>query len=564
MIKFNEIKYERINYDKTIMLVNNLLEQLVNCNDFSEYLELVKRINSIQNHIEEMYDYADIRNMRDSEDEYYKNEMDFWNSNKVKFDSLFLPFYNELNNSRFKEQLINVLPSNFFRMIEYQERITSDSIADLIKLENELKIQYRNLNKTKIMLDGEEKTISAISGLFSNKDRNIRKKAHDAVNDFYYSKQSEYDNILFELINTRNKIAKQLGFNNYVEYSLFKLKRFDYNYDDISSFRNNIIKYIIPICKLMSEWQKEELGLDELKYYDTVFFSSMPESKYIDIELLKQLKESFQKCDADLSNLFNTMLDNGYIDFIQRDNKVNFSITNYLTETCMPVVTGNFKNNYLDVQTTTHEVGHSFQKYCASIEDKKNIVSPLLKYPTMEVAEMFSYSMELIMMKYIDNIFDKEDYKKYCFMKMYNLIANLPYICLVDEFQERLYSNANLKIEDIRKTWLLLVDKYNLKKSNSGHINLDTGGYFYRQSHIYLDPFYYIDYALSYFGAFSIWNKCEDNLDLFKEVGGVASYYSFKELIDKYNMPNPFDEKTVEEVSKKLKKELENKRLVRS
>ena len=46
MIKFNEIKYERINYDKTIMLVNNLLEQLVNCNDFSEYLELVKRINN--------------------------------------------------------------------------------------------------------------------------------------------------------------------------------------------------------------------------------------------------------------------------------------------------------------------------------------------------------------------------------------------------------------------------------------------------------------------------------------------------------------------------------------
>ncbi|MBR1817237.1 MAG: hypothetical protein IJ772_00145, partial [Bacilli bacterium] len=134
------------------------------------------------------------------------------------------------------------------------------------------------------------------------------------------------------------------------------------------------------------------------------------------------------------------------------------------------------------------------------------------------------------------------------------------------EFQERLYSNSNynLKIEDIRKTWLLLVDKYNLKKSNIGHINLDNGGYFYRQSHIYLDSFYYIDYALSYFGAFSIWNKFEDNLELFKEVGGVASYYSFKELIDKYNMPNPFDEKTVEEVSKKLKKELENKTLVRS
>ena len=225
MIKFNDIKYERLDYDKTRIMIANLLDKLTSCDDFECYIEVVKKIIDIQNHIEEMYDYADIRNMRDSEDEYYKNEMDFWNSNKVKFDSLFLPFYAELNNSKYKEQLINFLPFNFFRIIEYQEKITSDSITDLIKAENDLKMQYRNLNKTKIMFDGEEKTISAISGLFSNKDRNIRKKAHDAVNDFYYSKQSEYDNILFELINTRNKIAKQLGFNKACIYRVCINKR---------------------------------------------------------------------------------------------------------------------------------------------------------------------------------------------------------------------------------------------------------------------------------------------------------------------------------------------------
>ena len=167
-------------------------------------------------------------------------------------------------------------------------------------------------------------------------------------------------NLLYNLITIRNKIAKQLGFNNYVEYSLYKLKRFDYDYKDINKFRNNIIKHIIPICSMMNEQKKKELKLDELKY------------------------------------------DNDYIDLETRDNKVNFSITNYLTESCIPVITGNYKNNYLDVQTTTHEMGHSFQKYCASIKDKDYIVSPLLKYPTMEVAEIFSYSMELIMMNYLD------------------------------------------------------------------------------------------------------------------------------------------------------------------
>lgn len=564
MINFNDIKYERIDYDKTSIIVIDLIEKLTSCNDFDKYIEVVRKINNIQNHIEEMYDYADIRNMRNSDDEFFKNEIEYWNSIKVKFDSLFLPFYNELNNSKFKEQLNKYLPSNFFKVIEYQSKVTSDEITDLVKQENELKMKYRNLNKTKIEFDGEEKTIVFISGLFSNKDRKMRKKAHDAINDFYHSKQSEYDKIFFDLIFIRNQIAKKLGFNNYVEYSLYKLKRFGYDYKDINKFRNNIINNIIPICKVMSDWQKDELGLDELKYFDTIFFSEMPQIKVNGIELLNELRDSFKNVDIELSILFNSMIDNDYIDLVQRDNKVNFSITNYLTESCTPVITSNYKNNYLDVQTTTHEIGHSFQKYCASIKDKDYIVSPLLKYPTMEVAEIFSYSMELIMMKYVNNIFSEDDYQKYCFMKIYNLLGNLPYICLVDEFQEKIYSNTNLKIEDIRKTWLNLVKKYHLERSNSGHINLDEGGYFYRQTHIYLDPFYYIDYALSYFGAFSIWSKSNKNLDVFKKVGSVASYYSFKELIDKYNMPNPFDEKVVEDVANKLIKELQSKILIKS
>lgn len=563
MVNFNDIKYERINYETTKSEIEYLINNLIEMSNYEEYLEICKKINGLHKHIEEMYDYADIRNMRNLSDEYYKKEIDYWNEYKPKFDILFLPFYKEMINSRFRDSLEKVMPSNFFSVIECQIRITSDEIVDLIKKENELKTKYRNLNRSKILFDGKEKTISMISGLFSNKDRNIRKKAHDAVNDYYYSKQEEYDKTLYELVKVRNDIAKKLNFNNYIEYSLYKLKRFGYDYRDISLFRDNIIKYIVPICRELSKWQKEELGLNELTYYDTVFFEDMPKVKLYGNDLLEELRKSFKEVDLELSKLFNDMLDNDYIDLIQRDDKVSFAITNYLTESAIPVITGNYKNSYLDVQTTTHEMGHSFQKYLASIKDRKYIVSPLLKYPTMEIAEMFSYSMELIMMKHVSNLFDEDDYKKYCFMKIYNLVSNLPYICLVDEFQERIYSNNNLNVDDIRKIWLELVDKYQLNRSNKGHINLDTGGYLYRQSHIYLDPFYYIDYALSYFGALAIWSDSDKNLDLFKEIGEVASYYSFNELIDKYNMPNPFEEDNVKDISIKLKEELTKNKLVR-
>ena len=563
MINFNDIKYERLDYDKTKIKINGLLGKLTCSNDPEQYTQIVKEIINIQNHIEEMYDYADINNMRNAKDEFFSNEMDYWNANKVKYDSLFIPFYNEINNSKYKEELKRVLPANFFRIIEYQMRVTSDEIADLVKKENELMMKCRKLNLAKLDYDGEEKTIGKISADFSSKDRSVRKKAHDFINDYYYDNQEEYDKILFELVKVRNEIAKKLGFKNAVEYSIYKLKRFDYDYSDITKFRNNIIKYIIPVCNTLNEWKKEELGIDELKYYDTVFFTEMPKPKYEGEELLEHLKESFKEVDDELSKMFNFMLENGYIDFVSRSDKVNFSITNYLTESCVPVVTGNYKGTYFDVKTTTHEIGHSFQKYCASKEDKKKIVSALLKYPTMEVAEIFSYAMEFIMMNHLGNIFSEEDYKKYCFLKMYNFINDLPQRCLVDEFQQVIYSKEDLKLEDIRKTWLELSHKYNMDKTNDGHINLSTGGTFYSVSHIYYNPFYYIDYALACFDALSIWDKCDKNIDLFKEIGGVASYYSFKELIDKYNMPNPFDEKTVEEVSKKLEKELKNNRLIR-
>ena len=555
MIKFNDIKYERVEYEVTKEEIDNLVNELVNCNNSNKYIEIIKKIINIQNHIEEMYDYIDINNMRNLDDEFYKNEIEYWNIYKNKFDSLFLSFYNEISNSKYKEIIKEYLPNNFFRIINCQSKVTSNEVSNYIKVENELKAKYKNLNKSKIIFDNKEETISSISGLYSNSDRNIRKKAHDSVNDFYYNNQKEYDEILYNLINIRNEYARKLGFNSYVDYSLYKLKRFGYDYKDISKFRNNIIKYIIPICKLMSEWQKQELNVDELKYYDTVYFTEMPKIKEID--LLNELKKSFNKANKELGNLFNNMLDNGYIDLEKRNNKVNFSITNYLTETCIPTITGNYKNNYLDVSTTTHEMGHAFQKYYSSIKDKEYIVSSLLKYPNFEIAEMFSHSMELIMLDHLDNIFNKEDYKKYCFMKIYNLISNLPYICLVDEYQEVIYSKNNLKIEDIRNTWILLAKKYQLEKSNSGHINLDTGGALYKYSHIYLDPFYYIDYALSYFGAFTIY----DNNDLFKEIGSVASYYSYKELIEKYSLPNPFDEDVVKNISYKLKEELKRRRL---
>ena len=75
MIKFDQIKYIRPNHEVIEEKLNLLITRLETAQIYEKYLSTFKEIIKIQNHIEEMYDYADIRNMRDSNDAYFEHEI---------------------------------------------------------------------------------------------------------------------------------------------------------------------------------------------------------------------------------------------------------------------------------------------------------------------------------------------------------------------------------------------------------------------------------------------------------------------------------------------------------
>ncbi len=115
---FYNIEYKRLDFNTTEKYLNRLIDNLKDSKDFNSFLEIFKKIIDIQNEIEEMFDYADIRNMRDSSDEFYEGEIDYWNSSKIRFDNLFIPFYEEILNSKYKNQLRDFVPEAFFLTLE--------------------------------------------------------------------------------------------------------------------------------------------------------------------------------------------------------------------------------------------------------------------------------------------------------------------------------------------------------------------------------------------------------------------------------------------------------------
>ena len=89
--------------------------------------------------------------------------------------------------------------------------------------------------------------------------------------------------------------------------------------------------------------------------------------------------------------------------------------------------------------------------------------------------------------------FFEEDIDKYYFNHLSGAIKFLPYGVLVDHFQHEVYANPDMTPHERMKTWRELEKQY-LPHKNYDEIEiLEQGGWWMRQSHIFMDPFYYID-----------------------------------------------------------------------
>ena len=51
------------------------------------------------------------------------------------------------------------------------------------------------------------------------------------------------------MIKVRTRIAKKLGFDNFVEVAYLRLRRTDYNAKDVANYRKQIFEEIVPVVE---------------------------------------------------------------------------------------------------------------------------------------------------------------------------------------------------------------------------------------------------------------------------------------------------------------------------
>ena len=137
----------------------------------------------------------------------------------------------------------------------------------------------------------------------------------------------------------------------------------------------------------------------------------------------------------------------------------------------------------------------------------------------------------------------------------------IPYGCLVDEFQHRVYENPDMTPAQRNELWASLEKKYRPWLDFADLPFYGRGAGWQRQLHIYQMPFYYIDYCLAQTVAFQFWiASMKDRKDAwqryldFTDKGGTCT---FEQLVHGAGLKVPYDEGCVSEIGGEISAWLE-------
>ncbi|GED24100.1 oligoendopeptidase F [Brevibacillus agri] len=548
-MKFSQIPYTRVDMTDVEERFTSLLKAFQQAASFEEQDQVMGKLNELRQEVESAREVAQIRHTINTEDPFYKEEQDYWDEAGPVYQGIVSRYYAAIVHSPYRSQLEQKWGAQLFRIAETTLTTFSPEVVADLQEENRLASQYIALMASaKIMFEGEERTLPQLLPFQTSTDRQMRKKANEAKYDFLRQHTEKLDSIYDSLVKVRTRIAKKLGFNSFVELAYARLNRTDYDADMVARFRRQVEEQIVPVATKLVERQRERIGVDTMKYYDLAFdfATGNPTPKGSPDWIVENGRKMYAQLSPETDEFFSFMLENECLDLLSKKGKATGGYCTYMSKYKLPYIFANFNGTSGDIDVLTHEAGHAFQVYVS-----RGFEVPEYHFPTYEACEIHSMSMEFLTWPWME-LFFEEDTDKYKFSHLSSSLLFIPYGVAVDEFQHAVYEQPEMTPAERKRTWREIERKYLPYRNYDENEFLEEGGFWQQQSHIFRDPFYYIDYTLAQICAFQFWKRAQENpeqawddyLTLCREGGSK----SFTELVKVAKLYSPFEDGCIQSV----------------
>ena len=408
-----------------------------------------------------------------------------------------------------------------------------------------------------VHFEGKEQTLIQMSRHLEGTERNYRQKAWELVANRRLEESEKIDSHIDDLAKLRNQMSENAGFSNYRDYAHKRLGRFDYSPDDCISFQNAIEEEMVPLLRELQDERIQELNINELKPWDTATDPKgrPPLEPFEKVSDLIECSQSiFNQVDGNLSNWFQTMQDLDLLDLANRKGKAPGGYQCSLDESRLPFIFMNSVGVQRDVETLLHEAGHAFHSMASQNE-------PLHSYrhAPIEFCEVASMAMELLGSEFLEEFYNSEEARRARINHLEGIVFVFPWIATVDAFQHWLYLNPDHSIEDRDKAWSNLIDRFG-GNVDWTHYELAKAKLWHKQLHIFLHPFYYVEYGIAQLGALQVWANYKNNrskaLNDYKAALALGGSKPLPELFKRCNIQFDLSRDTVAPMADLLRKEL--------
>ena len=363
--------------------------------------------------------------------------------------------------------------------------------------------QYQKLSGAlTVNFRGEEKTLVQMGRCLEEPDRALRQEAWELVAKRRLQEAEKFDDIFDGMLKLRAQTAKNAGFKNYRDYAFPRNGRFDYTPEDCEKFHDAVEKHLMPVLRELQAQRRTQLKLDKLRPWDLAVdpLNRPPLKPFVRVdEMVSRTQKIFDRLDGELAGGFRQMQELHLLDLDNRKGKAPGGYQDTLNEARLPFIFMNAVGLQRDVETILHEAGHAFHALAARAEDLR-----AYRHAPIEFCEVASMSMELLGNEFIEEFYSAADAKRARRVHLEGVVGVFPWIATVDAFQHWIYTHPDHTRAERTAAWLALMDRFGGDVDWSGYESA-RANLWHRQLHIFLHPFYYIEYGIAQLGALQVW-----------------------------------------------------------
>ena len=560
-MKFSEMPYERPDLEDMKKQMAGLVGELKEARGYEAARAVFMKMEVLEKHIRTKHSIAKIRYDIDTRNKFYEEEVNFWNDALPELQEYQQQWTKAMLEGAFCKDFEAEFGNVMFLNAEISLKTFSPEIIPELQKESNLSKEYTKLiASAQIPFEGKTYTISQMSPFKTDSDDARRLAAWKAEGQWYKDNQERLDGIYDELVGLRDQMGRKLGFDGYTQLGYYRMERNCYDEKDVEKFRENVVKYLVPVASEVYRKQAKRLSKEyPMSFADNALAFRSGNARPVGTpdEILMQGKKFYDELSPETGAFFRTMLDGELLDVLSTEGKAGGGYCTSIPDYGVPFIFANFNGTQHDVEVVTHEAGHAF----AAWQNRERVPMETV-WPSLEGCEVHSMSMEFFAWPWAEGFFGK-DARKFRYTHLSDALTFIPYGTMVDHFQHVVYEKPQMTPSQRHGAWKELLGIYMPWMRLDGDIPFYAQGEgWQRQHHIYTRPFYYIDYCLAQTVSLQFWAMIQkdpkDAWEHYMAYTRQGGSMVFTELLKNAGLTSPFEASCLENVCTVARKWLDD------